>query len=73
MTLRIETYEGVSQSPVLVHEFHGANHQEILAIVDAHRGTDSFFRAATEYRSSTNLTTGIFRGISLASVWKWSR
>jgi hypothetical protein len=63
LRLQIDTYEGDDETPVISHVFYGATKAEAEAVVKAHMGTDSFFRAA--------MTSGNFKGIRLSNYSSW--
>jgi hypothetical protein len=63
--LIVTTYEGADRYPVLTHTFYGRTKADVVAVVQAHAKTDSFFNAA--------VTTRNFRGIVLRSTWRWGR
>lgn len=65
MRLDIDTYENNDSSPIITHTFYGRTAVEIQSVIDAHKKTDSFFRAA--------MTTKRFGNIKLRNVMRWTR
>ncbi len=56
LKLEITTYEFYNNkwNEVLTHAFYGTSKQDILALVEAHKKTDSFFRASFTGRFEWN-------------------
>jgi hypothetical protein len=75
MRLTARTYEG--STLVLEHTFHGRTVSEVIAIVDAHRKTDAFLRAASTHDvggpGRGHVSTGLWHGIKLTTRWRWGR
>jgi hypothetical protein len=75
MRLTARTYEG--STLVLEHTFHGRTVSEVVAIVQAHKKFDAFFRAATAITEPSvgrhHISRGSWRGIKLKTMWRWGR
>lgn len=64
LTLIIDIFEPRSgNTPTIRHQFFGKSRSDIMEIVNAHKGTDSFFRGA--------LDKGSWNRIPLRVTFSW--